>query len=116
MLRDRKPRIASRVAYGIAFGVIESGKCVLHRCDNPACCNPTHLFLGTKADNTHDMISKGRARGAEGVKHHNHRLTEDQVRGIRAAIGPRRAIAERFGISPYHVSSIRLGRKWKHLQ
>ena len=58
---DRKPVTASRVAYELAFGHIEDGKFVLHKCDNPKCVNPHHLFLGSHADNMSDMAKKGRA-------------------------------------------------------
>lgn len=54
-------RIASRVAWELTNGPIPGGMQVLHHCDNPPCCNPAHLFLGTVADNVADMIAKGRA-------------------------------------------------------
>ena len=53
-----------RVAYESVHGAIPSGMCVCHRCDNPRCCNPAHLFLGTQRDNVYDCIAKGR-RGAQ---------------------------------------------------
>lgn len=52
---------AHRVAYELANGPIPEGMKVLHRCDNPPCCNPAHLFVGTQADNVKDCLSKGRA-------------------------------------------------------
>ena len=60
--RDGWPRnpTAHRLSYDLYRGEIPSGIFVLHRCDNPPCCNPSHLFLGTQADNIHDMLSKGR--------------------------------------------------------
>lgn len=115
MWPDRKPRRAPRVMWWLVFGAIPDGMFVLHRCDNPCCVNPTHLFLGTMKDNTRDMVLKGRARGARGEKHRNAHLTADDVREIRSATGPHREMAERFNISEPHVSNIRARKKWKHL-
>jgi hypothetical protein len=54
--------LAHRIAWVMAFGVIENGLYVLHSCDNRPCVNPAHLFLGTQKDNINDMIRKGRQR------------------------------------------------------
>lgn len=55
---------AHRVAYEAKYGAIPKGMVVMHLCDNPACCNPDHLTLGTKKDNAHDAILKGRSKGS----------------------------------------------------
>ena len=59
---NRKHKLLHRVAWEWANGPILEGAHVLHRCDNPPCVNPNHLFLGTQADNMKDMIAKGRSR------------------------------------------------------
>lgn len=54
-----------RVAWTLAYGPIPSGMCVCHHCDNPPCCEPTHLFLGTHSDNMRDRQIKGRTKNLE---------------------------------------------------
>lgn len=106
---------AHRVAYTFAFGKPPERLYVLHRCDNTLCCNPKHLFLGTHADNMKDMISKGRARGAAGKNNAGAKLTEQQVREIRASKDLYRVIAEKYSISDSMISNIKLRRSWRHL-
>ena len=74
---------AHRVSYELNVGPIPAGLNVCHRCDNPICVNPYHLFIGTDKDNTDDMIKKGRAAPADGENNGHSKLTAQQVREIR---------------------------------
>jgi hypothetical protein len=104
-----------RMAWQATHGNIADGMCVLHRCDNPPCCNPSHLFLGTNAENTADKIRKGRARYLHGEDNPMARLSAADVMAIRSAEGPQTAIGARFGICQTSVSQIKLGKRWKGL-
>ena len=70
---------ASRFVWEECFGVIPDGLFVLHRCDNPPCVNPDHLFLGTPKDNTQDMVAKGRDKSRETHCSHGHEFTEENT-------------------------------------
>lgn len=108
-----KPAIASRVSYEINVGAIPDGTCVLHRCDNPRCVNPGHLFLGTRKENALDMVSKD--RHARGEKHPSAKLTDDIVTGIKGSSKSGRSIALALGVSRSLVTAIRRGKKWAHV-
>lgn len=121
--RDRATRLAHRMAWELAIGPIPVGKAVLHRCDNPPCINPSHLFLGTLSDNTQDMIRKGRhvftmhpERHPHGEKHPLAKLTCSEARQIADLRGlmSAREIAAAYGVSQGSVTSIFAGRSWKH--
>jgi hypothetical protein len=70
---------AHRLAWELANGPIPKGMQVLHRCDEPRCCNPDHLFLGTQAENMADMSRKGRARNGHSPKSEAPRQTARRV-------------------------------------
>lgn len=110
---------AHRFSYELHKGPIPAGLHVLHRCDNPPCTNPDHLFLGTQADNQADMVAKGRhsfgAIGRSGEKHYMAKLTEDAVRMIRQTKAPARIMAKRFHVSESTIYMIRGGHVWKHI-
>lgn len=72
-----------RVAWIFTFGEIPNGLRVLHTCDNPPCCNPDHLFLGTQANNNADMVAKGRQRILYGEAHGSAKLTTNDVAAMR---------------------------------
>lgn len=114
----RKQIFAHRVAWISAKGPIPSATpCVLHKCDTPACINVDHLFLGTPADNTADMIAKGRARRGHlmGEAHGQAVLSANQVRAIRKDTRPQRRIAEDYEVSISTVGHIKARRRWASL-
>ena len=76
-----------RLMYEVAYGPIPDGLDVCHTCDNPGCCNPAHLFLGTPSENGKDASRKGRLRIPiiRGVSHCGAKFTAEQVREIRRA-------------------------------
>lgn len=90
---------------------------VLHKCDNPSCCNPHHLFLGTQKDNMKDKSNKNRQLNGE--KHGVHKLTEQQVLEIRQKYIPRiysqYKLAEEYNISRPQISFIVNNKQWKHI-
>jgi len=96
-------------------GRIPKGMCVLHKCDNPSCNNPAHLFLGTRLDNAKDRDNKGRQADRRGIKNGLAVLTERQVREIYFAKGTQTAIAKAYGISQGAIGFIKRRITWKHL-
>lgn len=109
-----RPYLAHRVSYETWVGPIPEGLIVCHRCDNPRCVNPLHLFLGTHQDNSDDKLSK--SRGNRGMKHGNSKLTEDQVRYIREAWRPQKELARKFNVSQSLISQIQNRKIWTHLE
>ena len=110
-----KRRSVHRLAFQIAFGPVPAGHDVCHRCDNPICIAPEHLFAGTRSDNMADMVAKGRQ--TLGEKNGQAKLTEADVLAIRRLISSgdkQSAIAARFGVNPTVVSRIKLGVRWAH--
>jgi hypothetical protein len=95
---------AHRFACELVNGKTPVGMVVMHKCDNPPCCNPRHLLVGTYRDNAEDMVRKGRGNYVNNAKR---KLTPEQVREIRASPEKGRDLAKKFGVAPSTVSMIR---------
>ena len=107
---------ASRVAWLLTRGPIFDGLHVLHRCDNPLCVRPDHLFLGTPLDNMRDASAKGRL--ARGEANPRSKLTGPQVARLKAKLNagePRPHLAVEFGVSVETIHAIATGRSWRHV-
>ena len=108
-------RVSShRLSYEWANGAIPDGMFVCHKCDNPPCVNPAHLFLGTPKDNMHDMIDKGRRVLAPAIGEKNGRavLTVEKVAEIRASSVPYRKLAAQYGVGLSQIGRIKSGEQW----
>jgi hypothetical protein len=111
---QRSPQIYShRLSWMFENGQIPEGMCVLHQCDTPACCNPSHLFLGTRTENSADMVAKSRQKYGE--HHFRAKLTDDEIRQIRNDPRSSRQIAPEFGVQSGAIRKIRQGIRWKHV-
>ena len=116
--------MAHRVAWELAYGQVPNGLFVCHRCDNPPCVRPEHLFLGTARDNTQDAIAKGRfvfnlrPETTRGEANGRAKITEDQVREIRkrreSGVGTG-SLAKEYGLSRSFVQKIVRRERWSHV-
>jgi hypothetical protein len=115
--RGHKPFQTHRLSWEMHKGPIPAGLMVCHKCDNPACVRPSHLFIGTAKQNTQDMVNKGRVR--RGERHAQAKLTDASViemRRMAAAGASRKELAEAFGVSEWNVKHVLVGDTWKHLE
>lgn len=113
---DARPFLAHRVAWVVANGRDPGSLCVLHRCDNPACVNPAHLFLGTHRDNSDDKLSKSRQARGDRIAHR--KLSDDDVRGIRRMLSTGStpyAVSKHYPVSPGSILQIRDGRSYRYV-
>jgi hypothetical protein len=112
--------LAHRLAYALAKGPIPAGRVVMHTCDNPPCCNPDHLELGSIDDNIRDMLRKHRHRpgGVSGLANHKSKLSPPLVCELRAAwhAGESiKSIARRTGLAVGTVHPMLHGKTWAHV-
>lgn len=108
---------AHRFSYALHAGHIPVGMCVCHRCDNPPCCNPAHLFLGTKKDNADDRDKKGRNKVFRGEAHPSAKATRAIAAAIRAEYEPFKTtgpmLARKHALSLATIKSILQRKSWK---
>jgi hypothetical protein len=114
--KDRPMVRAHRYSWALANGPIPEGMNVLHRCDNPPCCNPAHLFLGTQLDNVEDCAAKGRRRPPSGENNGRAKLTAELVDQIRTEYRPglQQALANKYGVSRATVSRVLRRAGWSN--
>lgn len=115
--KQRVQMVAHRLSYLIHHGEIPNGQYVLHKCDNRCCVNPEHLWLGTKKDNSQDMVAKN--RHLFGERQAGHKLTEKHVRIVLELkkLGVKQIrIAEMLGMSNMQISRIVRAERWAHMQ
>lgn len=112
-------RKAHRISWEIHFGKVPDGLWVLHKCDNPICVRPDHLFVGTNQDNVDDRQAKGRNNPPKGEDHTHAKLTEKDVLEIRRLYAnggiSYAKLAKRFGICPMQACDIVHRKGWKHI-
>jgi hypothetical protein len=119
VIKNHKRALTHRVSYELLHGPIPEGMLILHSCDNPPCCNPAHLRVGTTRDNIADSKGRGRANRARGVDAGQVKLTEADVKSIRSAYTPgiitMQAIAAQYGVSYSAVHGVISRATWKHI-
>lgn len=114
-------RAAHRLSFELHRGPIPDGLCVLHKCDNPSCVNPDHLFLGTHSDNMQDMARKGRQRSpfnVSGERHPASKLRASEVLEIRHAHAQgisAQELSSKYGVSAAQIHLIARRKTWQHL-
>lgn len=111
-------RSTHRVSYELFNGIIPPSLCVLHTCDNRKCVNPSHLFLGTKKDNTQDMVKKNRrfSPNSVGSSNGHSKLTEQEVLQIRSLSNTdRKKLAQQFNIHLAQVYKIINRKQWTNI-
>lgn len=107
------PTGCHRISWELTNGPIPHGMSVLHKCDNPSCINPSHLFLGTQDDNMKDRSKKGRA--PKGESHPMSKISEEMAIKIKHSMLSGYKCAALFHVSPSTVHSIRSGKTWRHI-
>lgn len=112
-------RLAHRMAYAVAHNEdVPSDMLVCHHCDNPPCCNPRHLFVGTQKDNMADCSAKKRTSTrytVRGQTHPKSKIPQSHVRAIYDSKIPVWKLAEAYGVTPTAIRNIKNGSAWAWL-
>jgi len=111
--RKGKLVMVHRIIFELYRGEIPKGMSVLHRCDNPACVNPEHLWIGTKSENTYDMIVKGRYKGGHGRALNHAQVLE--IRRLHSNGFSVSQLSKMFSICKRQIWKIHTGRSWKSI-
>jgi hypothetical protein len=115
----KKRILATRTSYYYHYGKFENKLFVCHRCDNPICVNPHHLFLGNQKDNIQDMLAKGRNNPLKGSKQASSKLNEEKVSQIRSLYLnteiTEKELAIKFGVSETAIADVITNKTWKHV-
>lgn len=112
---DGRVQGAHRLSYIANVGPIPNGAQVCHRCDNPGCIEPAHLFLGDHAANAADKVLKGRQSRCLGAANGRAKLSAEEVDQIRQTTSGQRGLSARFGVNRTQIARIRNGLAWKGL-
>lgn len=111
-----KKVLAHRLAYEAFLGPLPPNACVLHTCDTPSCCNPSHLYSGSRTENARDRVQRGRT--VMGEQHGASFLTDNDVRELRRRYEkgePLASIARGMGLSYRHAWKIAKRLSWRHV-
>lgn len=114
LTREGRSLYAHRHAWSLANGPIPEGSLILHKCDNPSCVCPDHLYVGNHIRNMRDAVERGRT--AKGKMHGLSKLTDGDVRMARESEESTTALARELGVNPATLSRARRGLTWKHLE
>lgn len=100
-----------RYMYMLELGEIPEKMLICHKCDNPSCVNPAHLFIGTDADNMIDMVKKNRHSSGKW----DNKLRVDDILDVRASNRSRKELAKFYGVSVSAIEMIKMRKNWKHI-
>ncbi len=115
------PYLAHRIVYELTYNQIPYKLCVLHSCDNPKCCNPEHLFIGSRDDNNKDKKNKGRSYhpNHKGELNQTSKLTCKDIKEIRNLYSTgkytQKELGNMFGVVRQNIGKIINHKRWKHI-